>query len=194
MLIFTNSVPDPALARGAMEAAQKAIELAPDKPDGEMALGTYLRSVDRDYPRALEHYRKAEKLAPGAPDPLRSLGRAEMQMGRWQDAIAHYDEAERLDPRNAINVGNSSQPLLYLRRCGEARQAIDRTLALDPDNLNRIQQKLADPSVRRRRRRERAPSSRKCLVGSAPPRPPPKWSPRAWIGCSTPRASLSFAA
>ena len=64
-------------------------------------------------------------------------------MGRWQDAIAHYDDAERLDPRNAINVGNSSQPLLYLRRCGEARQAIDRTLALDPNNPRSIVYQLA---------------------------------------------------
>ena len=31
---------------------------------------------------------------------------------------------------------------MYLRRCNEARQAIDRTLALAPDNLNRISQKL----------------------------------------------------
>jgi hypothetical protein len=35
-----------------------------------------------------------------------------MQMGRWQDSIRHYEEAERLDPRNAINVGNSAVPLL----------------------------------------------------------------------------------
>jgi len=141
-LLFTNSVPDPALARGAMEAARKSIDLAPEKPDGLMALGTYYRLVERDHPRALEEYRKAEKLAPGTPDPQRSIGRAEMQMGRWQDAIKHYDEAERLDPKNAINVGNAAQPLLYLRRCGEARQSVDRTLALDPANLSRVAQKL----------------------------------------------------
>ena len=141
-LLFSNSVPDPALAKAALEAARKSIELAPDKPDGEMSLGTYYRIVERDHPRALEEYKKAERLAPGTPDPLRSLGRAEMQMGRWQDAIAHYDEAERLDPKNAINVGNAAQPLAYLRRCGEARQAIDRSLALAPNNLSRIEQKL----------------------------------------------------
>jgi len=142
LLLFVNSVPDPALARGAMEAARKAIDLAPDKPDGQMALGTYYRLLERDQPRALEEYRKAEKVAPGTPDPLRSIGRAEMQMGHWQDAIQHYDEAERLDPKNALNVGNASQPLLYLRRCGEARRAVDRTLALDPANLSRISYKL----------------------------------------------------
>ena len=125
-----------------MEAARKSIELAPEKPDGEMALGTFYRLVEHDHPRALEEYKKAERLAPGTPDPLRSLGRAEMQMGRWQDSIAHYDESERLDPKNAINVGNAAQPLLYLRRCAEARQAVDRSLALAPSNLSRIQYKV----------------------------------------------------
>ncbi len=141
-LLFANSVPDPAMAKAAREAARKSIELAPSKPEGEMSLGTYFRAVERNQSAALEEYRKAEKLAPGSPDPLRSIGRAEMSMGRWQDAIAHYDEAERLDPKNPINVGNSAQPLLYLRRCGEARQAVDRTLALSPDNLQRSAQKL----------------------------------------------------
>jgi len=141
-LLFSNSVPDPALARGALEAARKSIELAPDKPEGQIALGLYYRTVELDLPRSLEEYRKAERLAPGNPDALRSVGRAEMQMGRWQDSITHYDEAERLDPKNSINVGNSSQPLLYMRRCGEARQAVDRNLALVPDNLNRLTLKL----------------------------------------------------
>ena len=155
-LLFTNSVADPALASGAKGAARESIELAPDKPDGEMALGTYYRVVEGNQTLALEAYRKAEKLAPGTPDPLRSIGRAEMPMGRWQDAIGHYDEAERLDPKNAINVGNSAQPLAYLRRCGEARQAVDRTLALAPDNLSRISQKLDFLLCERRRRAARA--------------------------------------
>jgi TolB-like protein len=141
-LLFSNSVPDPTLAAGAMDAAGKAAAAGPEKPDGPIALGMYYRAVDRDLPRALDEYRKAEKLAPGTPDPLRSIGRAETQMGRWQDAIAHYDEAERLDPKNAINVGNAVQPLLYLRRCGEARRAVDRSLALGPANLTRVGYKL----------------------------------------------------
>jgi len=141
-LLFTNSVPDPALAAGAMDAAKKAAEAGPEKPDGPMAFGMYYRTVERDLPRSLDEYRKAEKLAPGTPDPLRSIGRAEMHMGRWEDSIKHYDEAERLDPKNAINVGNSAQPLLYLRRCAEARQAVDRSLALAPSNLSRMAYKL----------------------------------------------------
>ena len=141
-LLFANSVPDPALAAGSLEAARKAVELAPDKSTSHIALGGHYRVVELDPLRALEEYRKAEKLAPGNPDPLRSIGRVEEHMGRWQDAIEHYDEAERLDPKNAINVGNAATPLLYLRRCAEARANFDRNLALEPANLLRIHGKV----------------------------------------------------
>src|SRR4051812_3617128 len=127
-LLFANSTPDPALAAGALDAARRAVELAPENVLGHGSLGTYYRVVERDQTRALEEYRKAEKLAPGSPEPQRAMGRAEMQMGRWEDSIRHYDEAERLDPKNAINVGNSYQSLLYLRRCSEARTQVEKVL------------------------------------------------------------------
>jgi serine/threonine-protein kinase len=140
-LLFSNSVPDPALASGALEAAHKAIDLAPGKSAGYVALGLYDRAVAGDFPQALEALQRAQKLVPNDPDVLRSIGRVETQMGRWQDAIAHYDQVERLDPKNPINVGNASQPLAYLRRCGEAVQAVDRNLALEPANLYRTAEK-----------------------------------------------------
>ena len=142
---------DPALASGSLEAGKKAVELGPDKATSYIALGGYYRVVEGDERRALEEYRKGEALAPRNPDVLRSIGRAEDEMGRWQDAIAHYDEAERMDPRNAINVGNAVGPLLYLRRCSEAREKVNRTLALDPENLHRtmfkVQSHLCEGSV-----------------------------------------------
>jgi TolB-like protein/tetratricopeptide (TPR) repeat protein len=140
-LLFTNSVPEPALASGALEAARKSIDLAPGKSAGYVALGLYDRVIEGDFPRALESLQKAQKLVPNDPDVLRSIGRVETQMGRWRDAIAHYDEAERLDPKNAINVGNASQPLAYTRRCGESLKAVDRNLALEPANLYRVNEK-----------------------------------------------------
>src|SRR5262249_50709225 len=138
----TNSVPDPALASAALEAARRSIELGPENSLGHIALGTYYRLVDRDPTRALEEYRKGESLAPGNPEPQRAIGRSEQALGQWQEAIRHYKEAERLDPKNAINVGNASEPLLYLRRCGEARAEVDRNLAFDPANLSRIVLKM----------------------------------------------------
>ena len=141
-LLWSNSVPTPELASAALETAEKAIATGPQNANGYVALGTYYRVVAGDPARALEEFQKGEKLAPGTADPLRSIGRAEVQLGQWENAIAHFEQAEKLDPRNAINVGNTVQPLLYLHRCGEAREAIDRTLALSPSNLHRLTLKL----------------------------------------------------
>jgi tetratricopeptide (TPR) repeat protein len=135
-LIYTNSVPDPATARGAWKRRTSRWSSPRTSPTAG------LRSDAIRISSAPPIARETQSRTPGTPDPLRSIGRAEMQMGRWQDAIGHYDEAERLGPRNAINVGNAAQPLLYMRRCGEARQAVSRSLALDPGNLSRVTQKL----------------------------------------------------
>ena len=107
-LLFSNSVPTRA-PRRSPPASAKSIELAPDKPEGQIALGgtTARWNVTcRVLSRSTERPRPALELPCPAP-----VGRADMQMGRWQDSITHYDEAERLDPKNSINVGNSSQPL-----------------------------------------------------------------------------------
>jgi TolB-like protein len=53
-LLYTNSPPTPALAERALEAAQKAVALAPNRPEGYLALGNYERLVSGDNTRALE--------------------------------------------------------------------------------------------------------------------------------------------
>ena len=170
-LIFTNSVADPALARGALGAARRLIELAPDKPDGEMALGTYLRVVEGNQTLALEAYRRAEKLAPGTPDPLRSLGRAETTMGRWQDAIGHYDEAgapgsEERDQRRKFRASPSRTFGAAARREGPSTAPSPSLPTIFPAFSRRRPSFSATANVRRE------PSSRTPPAESVPRRLP----------------------
>ena len=142
-LLFTNSVPDPALARGGTGGGAQV-----DRARAGQARTARWRSACTT--ASSSEISRARSRSTGRPRssprelPIR-CARSVAPRCRWaagRTRSRHYDEAERLDPKNAINVGNSAQPLLYLRRCGEARQAIDRTLALDPDNLSRIAQKV----------------------------------------------------
>ena len=64
-LLYANSTPTPALAERARQAAEKAVALAPDRPEGYLALGDYERLVSADYDRALEQYEKGLRVAPG---------------------------------------------------------------------------------------------------------------------------------
>ncbi len=92
--------PTPALAERARQAAEKAVALAPNRPEGYLALGTYERLVAADFNRALEQYEKGLRVAPGDASLLRGTALAEQGLGRWDAAVEHLRQAERLDPRS----------------------------------------------------------------------------------------------
>jgi len=141
VLLYNNSAPDPALAKRALEAAERAVKLAPGRPEGYGALGSYQHSVVNDYPRALSYYVEGQKKAPGDADLLSAAASTEMRLGRWTEALAHLREAERLDPRSVATKRRLGFVFLYLRRYGEAREACDSGLALAPSNLALIEWK-----------------------------------------------------
>jgi len=56
--------------------------------------------------------------------------------GRWKDAIAGYQHAEAIDPRNTIMLYDAAQTYFGLRDWRIAAERMDRVLALFPDSLN----------------------------------------------------------
>ncbi len=139
--LYGNSAPTPSLAERARQAGEKAVALAPNRPDGYLALGYLERLVSADYNRALEEYEKALRLAPGDASALRGMALAQQGVGRWDSAVEHFKQAERLDPRSVITLRYLAEALLWLRRPAEAREAFDRGLALSPANVTLIEDK-----------------------------------------------------
>jgi TolB-like protein/Flp pilus assembly protein TadD len=133
--LYANSTPTPALAERARQAAEKAVALAPDRPEGYDALGTYQLMVSLDSNRALEQYAKGHRVVPGNAQLLRGTALAEQALGRWDAAVEHFRQAERLDPRSVKGPLALGDALLRLRRYPEARDALDRGLALAPANI-----------------------------------------------------------
>jgi TolB-like protein/Flp pilus assembly protein TadD len=138
-LLYGNSTPVPELAERARQAAEKAIALAPNRPEGYLALGAYERLVTSDNTRALELYEKGMRLSPGDASLLRATALAEQGLGRWDAAVENFRQAVRLDPRSANNLRVLGDALIRLRRYPEAREALDRGLALAPANLDLIE-------------------------------------------------------
>jgi TolB-like protein/tetratricopeptide (TPR) repeat protein len=132
-ILYSNSVPDPALAREAKAAAERAIALAPQNGIGYGAFATYRNLVEQDAPAALTLAEKARTLSPGDPELFRPLAIAERQQGRIGEALQYMREAVQRDPRNAITVHLYGDMLLWARRYDEARDAAERALALAPD-------------------------------------------------------------
>jgi serine/threonine-protein kinase len=138
-LLYSNGVPVPEVLERARQAAEKAIAIAPAVPDGYVAMGTMRRLGQRDFAGALELYRKAQTLAPADAMLIRGIGAAEQGLGHFDRAVEMFRQAARLDPRGTGNLFGLGSALLRLRRPVEAREALDRGLAVSPSSLNLIE-------------------------------------------------------
>ncbi|MGE5142869.1 MAG: protein kinase domain-containing protein [Acidobacteriota bacterium] len=139
--LYGNSTPTPELAQRVREAAEKAVELAPNRPEGYLALGRYHDYVAGDFVRAEEQYAKALQLAPANVDVMTARASTEESLGRWDTALELLKQAERLDPRSITTLRRLGVALLYTRHAAEARAAFDHALALSPGNLGIIEYK-----------------------------------------------------
>jgi TolB-like protein/Flp pilus assembly protein TadD len=139
--LYTNAMPTPELGAQARHAAERARSLGPDRPEGQIALGDYYRSVEVDNRKAVEAVEVGLKLAPNNVDLLVTAALTEQRLGQWNTALQHLAKASALDPRSASTARRTGVALLYLRRYPEAHAAMDRGLALAPTNLAIIEQK-----------------------------------------------------
>jgi tetratricopeptide (TPR) repeat protein len=137
-ILYANSTPTPALAERARSAAEKAIALAPNRPEGYLALGHYERLITKDFGRALDQYAKGQRVAPGNADLLYGTARAQEGLGRWDEAVERLRKAASFDPRSVVNLTALGYALQRLRRYPEAREFYERGLALAPANLSLI--------------------------------------------------------
>jgi Flp pilus assembly protein TadD len=90
---------------------------------------------------SLEQCMKAQRLAPGNAEFLTGVGTAELPLGRWEAALEHAKQAERLDPRSIAVLRRLGMIYMWTRRYREAREVVDRGLALAPSSPQMIEYK-----------------------------------------------------
>jgi serine/threonine-protein kinase len=134
-LLYAIGAPSPAAADEARSAAERALALAPDRPEGYTALGDYYRRVPGKPNQAIEQYNKGIKIAPANADLLRGVGLAEMALGRWDDAEQHFRKGLSLDPRSGTIAGVFAQALYWQRRYPDALAAYERAIELRPSDI-----------------------------------------------------------
>ena len=119
----------------AKQAAERALELAPDSPEVHLAVGYYHYWGHKDYEKALEEFAIAAEGLPNNSDLHEAMAYVWRRQGRWDEAVASLLEAEQLsplDPRVALELGNTYKAL---RRYEEALRSYQRSIALAPDQL-----------------------------------------------------------
>ncbi|HET6579836.1 MAG TPA: protein kinase, partial [Gemmatimonadales bacterium] len=139
-----NGVPSAAEAEEARAAAEQALELRPDLPDGHLALGWYNLVTGR-YDEAETEFAAGLRLAPDHADLLGAAAANEQLMGQWEPAREHLERAAAHDPRSPLTLRRLGFLQLWLRHYPEARATLDRALALEPgDILVREQRAMVD--------------------------------------------------
>jgi serine/threonine protein kinase/Tfp pilus assembly protein PilF len=140
--LYSTSSSSPADSAAALQAASRALDLAPNLPDGRLALGVYYNLVVFDRAQALEEYRQGLTLAPNDANLIGAHIVPEQALGRVEAAAKHAREAFRLDPRSTQAARRVARTLIYLRRFDEASRAADAAVRLDPASPDAVWTKM----------------------------------------------------
>jgi serine/threonine-protein kinase len=133
--------PTKELVEQARVAAERAVALAPDRPEAHLAMGAYLRDIKLDYEGAHQQYLEGLKRDPNNVELLGGLASIERTLGKFDDQLAHIKQAAALDPRSINTARRLAGANHDVRRYADELVAWDRALALAPTNLGIIQGK-----------------------------------------------------
>jgi TolB-like protein len=127
-----NALERGAARRRATEAAERAVALAPDLPDGYTARGQ-LRSASYDWRGAGEDFERALALRPGDAAVLRLYaGWFAGPLGRSRESAEMLRRALAADPLAASAWSNLGMDLNAVGELDAARDALTRALEVEP--------------------------------------------------------------
>ena len=120
-----------ALAEAAVQAATR---LRPDAAETHLARAQYLYNGRRDYAGALAELEIARRALPNDPRLFELTGYILRRRGQQEEGLRNLERAVELDPRNFYTLQQIGLSYQTLGRFAEAIAALDRALAIVPDN------------------------------------------------------------
>ena len=121
-----------ALAEAAVQAATR---LRPDAAETHLARAQYLYYGLRDYAGALAELEIARRALPNDPRLFELTGYILRRRGQQEEGLRNLERAVELDPRNFYTLQQIALSYQVLGRYAEAIAALDRALAIMPDNV-----------------------------------------------------------
>jgi TolB-like protein/Tfp pilus assembly protein PilF len=121
-----------ALAEAALQAATR---LRPDAAETHLARAQYLYYGLRDYAGALAELEIARRELPNDPRLFELTGYIQRRRGQQEEGLRNLQRAVELDPRNFLTLQQIAISYQNLGRYVETIAALDRVLAIVPDNV-----------------------------------------------------------
>ncbi|HMF45736.1 MAG TPA: tetratricopeptide repeat protein [Candidatus Udaeobacter sp.] len=136
-----NLQPTPALREETRRAAETALTLQPNLGEAVLAKGYYHYACLKDYDTAVRYLEQARQFLPNSSRISESLAYVTRRQGRWDESESHFNEAERLDPRNINLLYQHAISYIILRRFPQAVKKLDQVLNISPDDVDTLVQK-----------------------------------------------------
>ena len=135
LFLVTNKVdkldPTP-LELAAKKAAETALRLRPDLGEAHLELARYYYGANAftgDFDRARDELVIARRTLPNNAEALVIGARIDKRQNRWDDALADFQKASELDPRNDEVAMHHRRTLREMRRYNELEQLIAKNAA-----------------------------------------------------------------
>jgi adenylate cyclase len=121
-----------ALAEAAVQAATR---LRPDAGETHLARAQFLYYGRRDYAGALAELESVRRALPNDPRIFALTGYILRRRGQQEEGLRNLQRAVELDPRNLYTLQQIALSYVSFGRYGDAIAAVDRALAIVPDNV-----------------------------------------------------------
>ena len=113
--------------------ADTALRLQPDSSDVRLALAYYYYYGYRDYELARTELAIAHDAAPNDAEVWDAMAAVDRRQGRWESALANFEKAKELDPRNPSVLWNLAETYACLGRYDEAARGFADGVQINPE-------------------------------------------------------------
>jgi TolB-like protein/Tfp pilus assembly protein PilF len=158
---------DPTEERAALakRSADRALEIDPDHPMAQVALGWYYDRCLGDADRALEEFGRVAAARPNDYLVHLYIAFSHARQGHFTEAVAGLERSLELDPQGYAVLRNLANNYSRVRRHREAAETIDRAIAVAPERTAAYRNKFYihwswhGPSPQSRKTLEETPES-----------------------------------
>ncbi|NQT63349.1 MAG: hypothetical protein HQ556_10365 [Candidatus Marinimicrobia bacterium] len=114
-------------------AVDKALELAPDAAETQMALAMYNQLFAFDVTGAQNSFERAIEIRPGDAEIRREYGLFLMRMGLFEESLVQLEISKAYDPLSPLSLRDLGMIYIRLGRGQEGIDLINQSLELAPD-------------------------------------------------------------
>ncbi len=133
LVYFWNIDPSPERREQAREAAERALAIDPNLPEGHRALAYYYYRGHRDYQKALREFDIAARALPNDSQLLEGTAYIWRRQGRFEEAAANLVKALEIQPKSDWMAAELARTYTTMRRYDEADRYYQLAISLVPD-------------------------------------------------------------